>query len=84
MLVNASKDTTTTSIKVKFSGDGARFSRSSNMILLSFSLPELRDEVLSGAGNYIHFSKRIEFIQCHTQIMIYIILHMCTIFVLLR
>ena len=34
-------------IKVKFSGDGAR---SSNIILLSFSLPGLQANVLSGAG----------------------------------
>ena len=37
-------------IMVKFSGDGARFSRSSNIILFSFSLPELQNNALSGAG----------------------------------
>ena len=37
-------------IKVKFSGDGARFSKSSNIFLLSFSLPGLQANVLSGAG----------------------------------
>jgi hypothetical protein len=39
-----------TAIMVKISGDGARFSKSSNLILMSFSLPELQENILSGAG----------------------------------
>ena len=39
-----------TVIMVKISGDGARFSKSSNLILMSFSLPELQENILSGAG----------------------------------
>ena len=37
-------------IQVKLSGDGARFSRTSNFILLSFSFPFLRSDVLYGRG----------------------------------
>ena len=37
-------------IQVKLSGDGARFSRTSNFILLSFSFPSLGLDVLSGRG----------------------------------
>ncbi|XP_064405713.1 uncharacterized protein LOC135350804 isoform X1 [Halichondria panicea] len=37
-------------VKVKLSGDGARFTRSSNIILLSFAFPEIQDNVLSGMG----------------------------------
>ena len=37
-------------IMVKISGDGARFSKSSNLILMPFSLPELQGNILSGAG----------------------------------
>ena len=40
-------------IKVKLSGDGAKFSKSSNFIILSFSLPVLKSKVLSGSGNGI-------------------------------
>lgn len=41
-------------IKVKLSGDGARFSRTSNFILLSFSFPSLRSDVLSGRGKSVY------------------------------
>ena len=37
-------------IPVKLSGDGARFSWTSNFIVLSFSFPFLRSDVLSGRG----------------------------------
>ena len=37
-------------VRVKVSGDGAAFSRSSNLILLSYSLLDLKDEVLAGKG----------------------------------
>ena len=37
-------------ICVKLSGDGARFSSSSSFLLLSFSLPGLASNALSGAG----------------------------------
>ena len=37
-------------IRMKISGDGAKFSKSSNIILLSFSLPGLQQTALSGAG----------------------------------
>ena len=40
-------------IQVKLSGDGARFSRTSNFILLSFSFPSLKSDVLSGRGENI-------------------------------
>lgn len=39
-----------TAIMVKISGDGARFSKSSNLILMSFALPQLQENILSGAG----------------------------------
>lgn len=37
-------------IKVKISGDGARFTKSSTVILLSFSFPGLQNNILSGTG----------------------------------
>ena len=37
-------------ITMKISGDGAKFSKSSNIILLSFSLPGFQQAALSGAG----------------------------------
>ena len=37
--------------RVKVSGDGAAFSSSSNLILLSYSLLDLKDEVLAGKGS---------------------------------
>ena len=37
---------------MKLSGDGARFTRSSNIVLLSFVFPELQENVLSGIGKY--------------------------------
>ena len=37
-------------VEVKISGDGAPFSRSSSYVLLSFSLPTLDVQSLSGAG----------------------------------
>ena len=40
-------------IQVKLSGDRARFSRTSNFILLSFSFPSLRSNVLSGRGTNV-------------------------------
>lgn len=40
-------------IQVKLSGNGARFSRTSNFILLSFSFPSLKSDVLSGRGENI-------------------------------
>lgn len=43
-------------IKVKLSGDGAKFSKSSNFIILSFSLPVLKSKVLSGAGIIFNMS----------------------------
>ena len=38
-------------IKVKLSGDGARMSRVSNFILLSFSILQSADDLLSSKGN---------------------------------
>ena len=35
-------------VAVKLSGDGAQFSRTSSFVLLSFSLPSLSDNMLSG------------------------------------
>ncbi len=40
------------SIHVKFSGDGARFTRSASYVLLSFSFPSLSTDVLAGSGNH--------------------------------
>ena len=37
-------------IRVKLSGDGAQFSRSSHYVLLSFSFPGLAGDVLCGSG----------------------------------
>ena len=37
-------------MRVKISGDGARFSSSSSFLLLSFSLPGSSENVLSSAG----------------------------------
>ena len=50
MQINPSLIDQNTAIMVKISGDGARFSKSSNLILMSFSLPELQKNILSGAG----------------------------------
>ena len=38
-------------VRVKLSGDGAKFSKSSNFILLSFSFLDLHSQVLTGRGN---------------------------------
>ena len=38
-------------VKVKLSGDGARMSRASNFILLSFSILQSADDLLSSKGN---------------------------------
>ena len=40
-------------ITVKLSGDGAKFSSTSNFVLLSFSFPQCNTEALSGSGNYV-------------------------------
>ena len=40
-------------IRVKISGDGAKFSRSSNYVLLSFSLLNMGSQVLSDSGMLI-------------------------------
>ena len=46
-------------VRVKISGDGAKFSRSSSFVLLSFSLPGTDENVLSGSGtqasNYFEY-----------------------------
>ena len=42
-------------VTVKISGDGAPFSRCSSLILLSFSLPFLSDQALSGEGKLYYF-----------------------------
>ena len=38
-------------VKVKLSGDGARMSRVSNFILLSLSILQSKDDLLSSKGN---------------------------------
>ena len=48
--INPSLIDQNTAIVVKISGDGARFSKSSNLILMSFSLPEIQENTLSGSG----------------------------------
>ena len=40
------------SVQVKFSGDGASFSRNATYELLSFSFPSLCDDALAGTGNH--------------------------------
>ncbi len=40
------------SVQVKFSGDGARFTRSASYVLLSFSFPSPSTDVLAGSGNH--------------------------------
>ena len=40
------------SVQVKFSGDGANFSRNATYELLSFSFPSLCDDALAGTGNH--------------------------------
>ena len=40
------------SVQVKFSGDGASFSKSTNYVLLSFSFPSICENVLAGTGNH--------------------------------
>ena len=42
-----------TPVYIKLSGDGAKFSRSSNYILLSFSFLSCNTDVLSGSGKEI-------------------------------
>ena len=39
-------------VKVKVSGDGARMSRASNFILLSFSILQSTDDLLSSKGKF--------------------------------
>ena len=39
-------------MEIKFSGDGAKFSRGSSYILFSFSFPSLCSNVLAGTGNH--------------------------------
>ena len=46
-------------IKVKISGDGAKFTRSFNIILFSFSFPGLQDNVLSGMGMFYRTTIKI-------------------------
>ena len=40
-------------VKVKLSGDGARMSRDSTFILLSLSILQSTEDVLSSNGNYM-------------------------------
>ena len=48
-------------IQVKISGDGARMTRNSSFILLSFSLLQAGDDVMSSSGNHtIAIVKRSE------------------------
>jgi hypothetical protein len=39
-------------IQIKLSGDGARMTRNSSFILLSFSLLQSQDDVMSASGNH--------------------------------
>ena len=41
-------------VMVKISGDGAKFSKSSDFLLLTFSLPGTTENVLSSAGMYMY------------------------------
>ena len=41
-------------VKVKISGDGARFSSFSSFLPLSFSLPSSSENILSSAGTYMY------------------------------
>ena len=43
---------TQTPIKVKISGDGARMTRNSNYIILSFSILQKEDELMSSRGTW--------------------------------
>ena len=42
--------TTTGAIKVKISGDGARMTRNSNYIIMSFSILQKEEELMSSRG----------------------------------
>ena len=42
---------------VKLSGDGARFSKSSSFVLVSFSFPNLASNVLSASGMLVFKSQ---------------------------
>lgn len=44
-------------VRMKISGDGAKFSKSSNIILLSFSFPGFQQTALSGAGKQLYVAK---------------------------
>ena len=41
-------------VRVKFSGDGAKFSKNSSYVLLSLSLPEVAKDVLAEQVHYTH------------------------------
>lgn len=45
------KNPTTKSIQIKINGDGARMTRNSNFVLLSFSILQTGDEVMKAKGN---------------------------------
>ena len=48
---NATFDTVNDTIQIKISGDGARTTRNSNFILLSFSILQTGESVMSAKGN---------------------------------
>ena len=48
---NPDFDTTNDKIKIKINGDGARMTRNSNFILLSFSILQTGESVMSAKGN---------------------------------
>jgi hypothetical protein len=46
-------------VRIKFSGDGASFSKSTSYVLLSLSFPSLCDDVLAGSGNHTFAAVKI-------------------------
>ena len=53
-----------TVIKVKISGDGAKMTRLTNFIIISFSILNAEDTVMSSKGIYSICLQVIQFIQC--------------------
>ena len=47
-------DLSDSTVAVKISGDGAQFSKTSKFLLLTFSLPFLASDALSGSGKLSH------------------------------
>lgn len=65
-------------VTVKLCGDGAQFSRTSQFVLLSFSLPDNSDDALSSYGNLLPAQPHVYTIHDYFYVFAIRKLHLCS------